>query len=570
MIGGIHTPIGPLADTGVVVVSPLGRDGRCVHMPMRVFADQLAAAGYPTLRFDPRGAGDSLDRDDETTDALPEWLAGIEMAVEELRALTGVERVVLAGMRLGGSLAALSGSLADGLMLLAPILNGRSWLRQLRFSAEIRNVAEGRSSDNEPLDADGCWLSSLTVASLSRIDLPGSPPLQGAVFIAAQNRQVLAFARSLAEANAAVRSTDFPGFRELFLESADNLPPEHVFERARDWMVETFGPPLTSGRPGIAQTAVEPTLHPPGAVERFVTFGEDLRGVLCLPDRPAEGRPAALFLNSGGDPRAGVGGFAAQAARHLANEGVASLRFDFAGIGESAWHGSSARCHVFETPRETDIDAAMALLAEWGHSAVATVGLCSGAYHALRAAWRISNVEGVCAINPSKIVWNHGDTLTYSGGRYRAPMKVYAAAMFNVRSWKMAHQRGINVIDLALVLTGRLKSRILGWAARQSEQSPLTQTERFLRRGGQALFVMGQADGSVEEMETYFGPRADKLAPWNAVSVRINPELDHGLVRRKSRDIVIGLLTEWLAAWPTATPGRQSPTTPQTVAPVND
>ena len=131
MLGWLHTPRGHNTGVGVVMVSALGRDGRCAYMPTRLFADQLAAAGYPTLRYDHLGTGDSLDLPDGDADALSEWLGGIKHAAEALRADAGVTRVVLGGLRTGASLAAAAAAAAsmeaDGLLLLAPVLSGRSW-----------------------------------------------------------------------------------------------------------------------------------------------------------------------------------------------------------------------------------------------------------------------------------------------------------------------------------------------------------------------------------------------------------------------------------------------------------
>ncbi len=70
LLGWLHQAGGPMADTGVVLISPLGRDARCGHLPMRLFADQLAEAGFPTLRYDHRGEGDSLPCDDPEADAF--------------------------------------------------------------------------------------------------------------------------------------------------------------------------------------------------------------------------------------------------------------------------------------------------------------------------------------------------------------------------------------------------------------------------------------------------------------------------------------------------------------------
>ncbi len=223
LLGWLHMPRGQNTGTGVVVVSPLGRDGRCAYMPMRLFADQLATAGFPTIRYDHLGLGNFLDPADAEADLLPEWLDGIERAADVLRARAGVSRIVLAGVRTGATLTALGAGHADGLILLAPVLRGRSWLRRLQFSARVLNNRE-QPGDDQEVDTEGLWLSAATAVSIARVDLPKLAPPRSPAFVACPNQVVSHYAAGLAKGGASVRTTDFPGLNELFLE-IDGKPP---------------------------------------------------------------------------------------------------------------------------------------------------------------------------------------------------------------------------------------------------------------------------------------------------------------------------------------------------------
>jgi len=548
LLGWLHTPLVRNTGVGVVLVSPLGRDGRCAYMPMRLFADQLAAAGFPTLRYDHLGTGDSLELPDGDADALPEWMIGMQHAAEMLRTRAGVNRVVLGGLRTGATLAMTCPLEADGLLLLAPVLSGRSWLRRLRFSGSVLNKSGQANRDEQPLDVEGLWLSPPTVTSLAQVDLSRLTPPRSPVFIASQNQLVSAYAASLSEAGAVVATTDFPGYNDLFLETTVNLPPLQVFERARNWLTETFEPSTTARPPeAIVRTDLS-VLRPHGAVERVVAFGANLRGVLCEPEHAVSHSPAVLFCNTGGDPRAGSGGFASQTARRLATRGLTSLRFDFAGQGDSPMRGDELRSHVFETPREDDLDAAVDVLAARGHRAIVVVGICSGAYHALRTAWRNPKVTGVFAVSPIKILWRPGDSVTFARDEYLYALKAYVKAVFNRDAWRLLIQDNIDAAGLLRALANRLKTRLLGWASRSASNSPLAKMKRFTGRGGRALLVMGVNDSSLEEMETYFGARGVQLKRLQNVSVEIVPNLDHGLARRGSRELAMDLLTNWLTS----------------------
>lgn len=91
---------------GVVLCHPWGPEYAQAHRSVRLLADMLAASGLHTLRFDYYGTGDSggdlLDGD------VPGWRDDVLTAAEELRDISGVPVVSLAGLRFGATIAALA------------------------------------------------------------------------------------------------------------------------------------------------------------------------------------------------------------------------------------------------------------------------------------------------------------------------------------------------------------------------------------------------------------------------------------------------------------------------------
>ena len=539
--GWLHQPA-MLAEgaAGVVLVSPLGRDARCVHRPMRLLADRLARAGYPTLRYDHLGQGDSLDPADDG-DALPVWIAGVTAATSHLKNLTGVARIVLGGVRLGASLAALAAADGgvDGLMLFAPVVSGKAWLRELRLSGAMSGTASAEAEQAGGLEADGLTLSPSTVKAVAAIDVksvawPGVPTL-----LFAQNEHVAALGPRIDERGAMLSAHDFAGYDPLFEDAHSNQAPEEVFAQAIHWMRTAF--PIDQDADAFA-SPIPPlaSLAPPGAMETPVTFGEGLWGVMTQPRVPNTSRGAVLFLNTGGDPRAGIGRFAALAARSLAAEGVASLRFDFPGVGDSA-DPADGRRHIYEVSRAADVRAAMTLMAAQGFEDLTLAGVCAGGHHALLAAIADVGMVKVLAVSPVKLVWREGDSLAVGKRDQGRATAFYVGGLANPETWKRLLTGDIDVAAVLKTLIGRVMGRL---AARGDDSTKAFQDQiaAASARGVQARILVGIDDASLDEVETYFGPKGERMARLSGMSVTVAPGLDHGLARAESRAMALSEL----------------------------
>lgn len=119
--------------TGVVVCPSMGQEAVGGHPLCRRLAVVLAGYGYPVLRFDYFGTGDSLGESHEVT--IDGCLDDIDTAVDEMRRRSGCPRICLVGLRFGATLAILSGSLRrklDAIAALNPVTNGRAYVVELR------------------------------------------------------------------------------------------------------------------------------------------------------------------------------------------------------------------------------------------------------------------------------------------------------------------------------------------------------------------------------------------------------------------------------------------------------
>lgn len=541
-LGWLHLPAGPSRrEAGVLLVAPPGRDGRCVYRPLRDLAEQLARAGFPTLRFDLKGVGDSLDPEDDG-DIWPVWLAGVAAAAELLKTTTEVSRLVLGGVRLGASLAASAGVQNDGLILLAPVVSGRQWLRELKLAGAMSGT--GAPEGSKVMEADGLYLSAAMAAGLETLDLTRLETTPVRALVAAHNASSASIGERLEGLGCAVSASDFPGYEALLDDTHSNRAPQEMFSRIAAWLDQAF--PLRAPQEVIAlHLAAEPVaVHPPGAIEHPVHFGAGLSGVLCLPVGAVSDGRAVIFCNTGGEPRAGIGRFAVRAARELARHGVASLRFDFAGIGDSDGEG---QIHVYSTPRTADFAAAVSLLAAEGFPEVSVMAVCSGAFHALRALIADPRIGGALTVS-AKLVWRADEGLAPEMRDEGKATGAYVRGLRDPATWRRLLTGRIDVRAVLRTLSQRMAARV---SARLNDKDGRTLREglaQVAERGGRAHLLMGLDDASLDELETYFGGKASKLTGMIGMSYRVDPGLDHGLSRRDSREIALKELLAFVGA----------------------
>jgi pimeloyl-ACP methyl ester carboxylesterase len=132
-------------------------------------------------------------------------------------------------------------------------------------------------------------------------------------------------------------------------------------------------------------------------IERSITFGEKagLIGTLVdvRPDASTKANVGFVFFNAGIVHRVGVHRMNVMLARRFALRGIPSIRFDFAGVGDSA--RADGR-HSYAEQAVIDIQAALDVLGEaTGVTRFVLYGVCSGAVHGYAAALADERVAGV-------------------------------------------------------------------------------------------------------------------------------------------------------------------------------
>ncbi|HKQ88381.1 MAG TPA: alpha/beta hydrolase [Candidatus Acidoferrales bacterium] len=116
----------------VVICQPIGHEYVNSHRALRQLAVRLAESGFPVLRFDYFGSGDSYG--DTLEGRISQWLSDLSRAILELKGRANRPALCIVGLRLGASLslmAAMQHNDVANLVLLDPIVKGTDYLKGL-------------------------------------------------------------------------------------------------------------------------------------------------------------------------------------------------------------------------------------------------------------------------------------------------------------------------------------------------------------------------------------------------------------------------------------------------------
>ncbi len=138
LFGFHHPPRGRSRSTGVVLCYPGPQEYMYTHWAFRKLASALSAEGFPVLRFDYRGTGDSSGELTEV--GLDDWRRDVIDAAQELRDVAATPHVSIIGFRLGAVVATQAARELDvqDLVLWDPVVRGRDYLDELRGIDEHR------------------------------------------------------------------------------------------------------------------------------------------------------------------------------------------------------------------------------------------------------------------------------------------------------------------------------------------------------------------------------------------------------------------------------------------------
>ncbi len=544
---------------GILMLSAIGFEEMCLRSTWRSLAGEMSIAGLPCLRFDYPGTGDALDV--EAPQGIDDWLSTARLAAQTLRTQSGCERLILLGQGFGGAIAA---SIAkdigdvDACVFMAPVINGKRYLRELSAWARMLTTRIGIEPD--PDDTTGCAVAGLALpearlAAISKMNLFEIPtcPAPRALLVGRQSHAgETAFVTQLEKLGMSVSRIDYSGIDNLMTDPTQATPPKETIARVVEWVRETASEIRVASyvkRP-LAKTL--PTrLAGDHFVERPVRFGEGERlfGVLCQPIGRSHG-PTVVFVNAGRDYHIGWARVTIAQARALAAEGIASIRFDLGGIGDSLPSAETKEV-LYSDEQILDVRAALDFIDSQGLRHPILVGRCSGAYAAFNTAVADDRVKEVIMINIERFVWdpneNVDDALRYAhrsigdlGATLRRPGGMMRLLRGNLRVAAVTRYLWFRALKQ---LSIRLAPYLKGLTKQGRLYEEVHRRMRVLTaRGVSASLVFSDNDIGLMEFHRYFSVDGDKIARYPQVEFALVPDADHNFTHQGARDRLLVVL----------------------------
>lgn len=547
-LGRLHRPRGRPTGTGVVIVPPHGLEALAAARPLVHLADRLADAGHAALRFDLPGTGDALGSDSDP-DRIGVWTDSIVAAAETLASRAGVRRIIVCGLRFGAVLAARALpriDMAAGLILIDPVVRGRAFARELAFAA--RAVAEGSRLDPDAVATDagltvGGWLTTReTLEAMRGLDLGRLPAPQVPALVLHRRGTIEteALATAWSGISMALTMEEAAGLDGIGLSPTMATTPVEAFDRAVDWIG------TIPTEPGQPETSIPTLPNAPallegdGFTERPIAFGPGQRlfGILSRPANAESVSLPMLIVNAGRNPHTGWARCAVDLARTLARNGIASLRMDFGGVGDSpARPGASEALEdtTYHADQVAEVAAGLDALATEGFPQAVLLGACSGGYTSFQAAADDPRIAGLFLVNTQRFVWRQGETVPEAVASGFAAASTYVAKIGDARAWKRLLTGERKLAPLAREIVTRLLAR-----ARSIVPAPETRQARrildnVLARGARVELVYSAGDAGLDELARHFGGGGRRLRDRTGVALTIIPDADHDLTPTAAR-----------------------------------
>jgi pimeloyl-ACP methyl ester carboxylesterase len=346
--------------------------------------------------------------------------------------------------------------------------------------------------------------------------------------------------------------------------------PEPMLDTTRNWLLRLQKNPSWEFPAGTALPAqarsLLPTsvMHLPGhedmpdelLTERpvFLSSMAVLFGIVTEPFEGEKRRRAVILLNVGAEYHIGSNRMYVLLARRWARHGYTVLRLDLAGLGDSATRPQRPDNEVFPAAALEDIHVAIEFMrTNYEASEITLGGLCSGAYHSLRAAVAGFPVNRILVVNPMSFSGAEGmsaENLQESVDVTRN-FTFYRKRLLSGAIWKRILTGHFNIWRIARIVIRRplltVESGLRDLARGMRIHLPHDlgwELEELVSRGIRIVFVFSRGEPGIDVLRIQAGSSLGRLA--KDCVLHVIDSADHIFSQRATRAQLERILSEEL------------------------
>jgi len=527
---------------GVLMIPAIGFEATNTYRAWRDLGCRFAGLGMPTLRLTLPGTGDAPEAD-ERPDLIERWLDAILVAHDWMRGQPGMSEVIGCGLHVGALLAICAArrqpSAMRRMILLAPPLSGAVFLRQSRVRARVTQFPVS-ALRGDRVELPGLRLHPTAAQALGDLSLAGAVPGK-AILLLGEPASPGPGSGLQASSGSSIEECAFPA-RNLVLGHHLNATwPEAEWSDIRLWLQrDTASPPQLLKSP---MTVTGADVVVPGSTwtERHVTIlsrrATRLAGCLAAPDSTASAPAAVVVLGTALNSHSGYARTGANLCRRLAAAGIPALRFDGEGVGESDGDALSSHAEMYSARQVVTTRDVIAWMGARGHERVVLVGICSGAFQAMRACLADSRVAGAVLVNQVLFGrWNGGGI---AGWKWR---RDFLTSHARQRMALLAPSGGDGTVGVDLPAPGGMRAsfrrrvgravlwadgKAQSWIRRADLDLPMRQLRRLKRERKSIVMITTRSDTSWEAMQQHFGRAFERLIDSDLAELVMAEEFDH-------------------------------------------
>ncbi len=547
----LHYPEEKLKKTAIIIIGAVGPEYSHCFRTIRLLADELAEAGYATLRYDPAGMGNSTGRL-EDAGIWNVWLSSPCRLTLLLKSL-GFDHVALIGFRSGSLILGehIKRNPVDSAMFFYPYLQGRAYYRDMQMLDLGLNLY---SDSDATIEGGGYPVTEDIKIALAEINLASQPfdQLSNALVIGdGGNIATSKFAQHLVSGGVTVETYAIDGLAAMTRPAALSVAPESAIRALCTWMLKhdtlaefhvDFAPKLYE--PLRTETCTEAVFQL--ANERSVF------GILTSPLN-SSANTIVLLVNAGSGHHAGPNRLHVDLARALAEDGVASLRIDLSNLGDSVNVYNRESYHPYPPNAAGDIGDVLNYLEQaFEYKNIVLCGLCSGAHNVFHAALRGrgAHLSKVILINPLTFYWTPGQSiLAPEENQSEIDEAYYQGQAYDYRKWLallVNPAKVISVLKFIMRFVQRKLSRLfslfsewLGFGSLDRMNSDLLQ---LLEAGVHISLITSEGDPGEKIMLANVSRAVGKFKRRGALLCLTIAGADHTFSSRASRKRLVNEL----------------------------